>query len=118
MYSVGVCNNSFDKTSSNSIPPTSYSLIREQWVYLCAQIGEFNSDSCHICSDHFQLDGFEKDFKAELMNLPTKLLLNLDAILSRNYREIDINTTEKSTSNCLYCSFLDLIITNCRIEIY
>lgn len=47
------------------------------WVQKCDRLGNWNSKSCHVCSDHFKDDDYERDLQGELLGEPLKNKLKL-----------------------------------------
>ncbi|XP_014210112.1 uncharacterized protein LOC106640553 [Copidosoma floridanum] len=63
---VAVCNNSLVKTKQagmdvkyHQFPKNQY--IRNIWIQKCRRGGEWNPNSCHVCSIHFTKNDYKKD---------------------------------------------------------
>lgn len=89
---VATCNNSLVKTGTqiiyHSFPKDEN--VRKIWIQRCKRGGKWNSKSCHVCSNHFGEDDYERDLKSELLGLPPKKKLkktavpNLNLIVNKN----------------------------------
>lgn len=83
---VAVCTNSHSKTKQDGVIYHSFPRdpeMRSKWVRLCGRKGKWNPDSCSICSEHFLPEDYERDLKAELLNLPSKKKLKISAVPSQ-----------------------------------
>jgi len=45
---------------------------RKEWIQKCKRGDHFNPDTSFICSDHFNVDTFVRDLKAELLGSISK----------------------------------------------
>lgn len=80
---VALCNNSREVTKKANLEIKYHSFpkqekIREIWIQRCKRDGKWNASTSYICSVHFKADDYQRDLKAELLNLPPKKILNLD----------------------------------------
>ncbi|XP_067123177.1 THAP domain-containing protein 1-like isoform X1 [Centruroides vittatus] len=71
---VATCNNSYCKTKLLNRKVSYFTfpkdpIIRRKWIHNCKRKDKFNPDSCHVCSDHFTENDFERSLKAELLGL-------------------------------------------------
>lgn len=60
---VAVCNNSFARTKKAGLKVLyhnfpKYQPVRNIWIERCGRGGQWNPDSCHVCSMHFTKDDY------------------------------------------------------------
>ena len=60
--------------------PKSRSDIRNKWIAQCRRKDKVNPTSSRMCSAHFSTDDYERDLRNELLGLPPRKKLKLDAI--------------------------------------
>jgi hypothetical protein len=79
---VSFCKNSLAQTKQNPLTKNikyhkfpKEPEIRNQWVKYCRRSGSWNPDSCHVCSEHFLPEDYERDLQAELLNLKPRYIL-------------------------------------------
>lgn len=54
--------------------------LRQIWIQRCRRDGKWNADTSRVCSEHFSEDAYEKDLKAELLQLPPTKKLKPDSV--------------------------------------
>lgn len=93
LCAVAVCNNSRVKTRElpSDRPKILYHRfpknceLAKQWAHRCKRADKsFNPVTSSICSEHFTALDYERDLKAELLNITPKRVLKSDAIPSIN----------------------------------
>lgn len=96
---VAMCNNNRKATKKANLQIKYHSFpkeksIRNIWIQRCRRDGKWNASTSYVCSAHFQSTDYQRDLKAELLNLPPKQILNLNAVpsLFLNTRNIAIPT--------------------------
>jgi hypothetical protein len=58
--------------------------LRKAWVLACKRKDDFNQDEARICENHFLPSDFERDFKNELLHMPTRKILKKGSIPTLN----------------------------------
>ncbi|KAJ4430610.1 hypothetical protein ANN_19198 [Periplaneta americana] len=84
---VSECQNYSRKTKGSSVIYHTFPSdpkLRKVWEIKCYRKDEFNLETARICSEHFTSDSYERDLKAELLNIPAKKKLKLNAQPSLN----------------------------------
>ncbi|GAB6030066.1 hypothetical protein CHUAL_005747 [Chamberlinius hualienensis] len=84
---VSTCPNVGRKTASRGVSYHRFPKkdeIKKLWVRKCGRSDQFNTGASYICSDHFEDDDYERDLRAELLNLPPKKKLKSETVPSRN----------------------------------
>lgn len=61
--------------------------LRKDWISKCERKNSFNVELARVCSKHFLNTDYERDLKAELLQLPPKKILKKTAIPSQNLPE-------------------------------
>lgn len=84
------CKNSCQKTKNSEKKITYHRFpkneqVRIHWMKKCFP-SLWNYNSCHICSEHFKEDDFERDFKAQLLGTPSRRILKPNAIPTQKLR--------------------------------
>lgn len=57
--------------------------LRRVWLSRCKRTDKFNVNTARVCSKHFLPEDYERDMKNELLGLPTRKILRLNAIPSQ-----------------------------------
>ncbi|XP_069676208.1 zinc finger protein 436-like isoform X1 [Periplaneta americana] len=96
---VAVCNNSYLKTRSLKgdsavsyfrIPKDEW--LRKIWIEKCKRKDKWKPDTSYVCSDHFKMEDFERNLRAELMGSKQNKFLKKGAIPSLNLLPLEIET--------------------------
>lgn len=108
---VAVCKNRRDKTQHvqyHRFPKDNE--IRSEWVQRCKRQDKFNPNTSYVCSDHFIVDDYERDLKAELLQIESKKILKKSAIPSRcllpnkPIQEVNSVDSKAAERNLRYCA--------------
>lgn len=73
--------------------------IRLRWINACKRSDQFNSDIARVCSAHFDESDYIRDLQNELLSLPLRRKLKLDAIPHLNLPLC--SSTTDGRPNCL-----------------
>lgn len=82
---VATCTNSLQKTKLEG-KSTIYHAFpsdderRKQWIHRCRRAGSWNPSSCHVCSEHFSEEDYDRDLQHELLGLPPRKKLKTTAV--------------------------------------
>lgn len=95
------CKNKSDNSSKLGISfhifPKEPSLCKT-WIHFCKRLDSFNTQTARLCSEHFKADDFERDLRAELLNIPKRSLLKTGAIPTvRKLVHVGVNKSERSS---------------------
>jgi hypothetical protein len=75
-------------------------LISQQWVQRCRRADEsFNPSTAVICSVHFTPENYERDLRAELLNLLPKKILKPHAVPSNKLDNDAVNKNALQSVN-------------------
>lgn len=94
------CNNSLAKTGKSVRYhrfPRNKS-IRRLWEQRCGRDGSWNPGACHICSDHFSEDCYERDLRSELLGEPIKKRLKKCSIPTRKLPSTEYDEPHKRST--------------------
>lgn len=75
---VAICKNVFKKFLPGDVNAISFHrfprdpALREIWIRACNRSDQFNPDTSHICSIHFEKSTFELNFMAELLKVNSR----------------------------------------------
>ncbi|XP_067134736.1 THAP domain-containing protein 2-like [Centruroides vittatus] len=84
---VAVCENYNQKTKGSNVIYHSFPkhpTLRSKWIHACKQEDKVNVENATVCSAHFLKDDYERDLKAEFLNIPSRRRLKPDAVPSLN----------------------------------
>ncbi|KAF2894161.1 hypothetical protein ILUMI_12015 [Ignelater luminosus] len=89
---VSVCNNNYVDARKRKLNISFHSFpkdekIRKIWIQKCSRTGNFNPATSVICSTHFQEEDFERDLRAELLNLKPRGILKKAGSSDRSLRK-------------------------------
>ena len=85
---VAVCKSPKDKKTINHSFPND-ELIKSEWQARCLRKEIINAKNASVCSHHFLETDYERDLQHELMGLPTRKKLKIDALPSQNLSPVD-----------------------------
>lgn len=71
---VAACNNSKEKTDRAGLQVSYHRFpkdkqLKQEWVQKCGRDEKMNPDTARVCSEHFTLEDFERNLKAELLQI-------------------------------------------------
>ncbi|KAF0751470.1 piggyBac transposable element-derived protein 4-like [Aphis craccivora] len=102
---IATCKNYYSKSKNDGRSNISFHRFpkdlkyRKEWIQKCKRGDHFNPDTSFICSDHFNVDTFVRDLKAELLGYaPKSRRLKEDAIIELNLPANLVSTAVESAS--------------------
>ncbi|XP_067143078.1 THAP domain-containing protein 2-like [Centruroides vittatus] len=84
---VAVCENYNQKTKGSNVIYHSFPkhpTLRSKWIHACKREDKVNVENATVCSAHFLKDDYERNLKAEILNIPSRRRLKPDAVPSLN----------------------------------
>ncbi|KAB0804485.1 hypothetical protein PPYR_01455 [Photinus pyralis] len=82
---VATCKNSLEKSKKEGKDIKYHRFPKDVvtakiWAQKCRRDGQWNIRSCHICSEHFTDEDYERDLKGEMLGSPLKRKLKSTAV--------------------------------------